>query len=309
MNFQSSPPLRRVAGAFALALLAACGGGDKPGAESGATADEVDASEPAEVTEQERAAFTAPADSVLTPEQVDKYLRVSLLQFDYLNKEAPALYAKANELSERAEKNNGENAVASLRDFADAMGWIGEWGNLVGGSFVRSARSLDMNPAEMEWVRDRMAEVSIQLMFKPMADMAAEFPKMQRQMAESMRGMVSDEEYRKMLAEADSAEAAMKAEAASGALARNVEVLRRAKPAVTDEMWGAIAMAGGATGLAGLGGLGDPNDTTAQRQLTEWRQIYTDALANRVTKGYESKKAGEQPAAPAGTTPADTAGA
>jgi hypothetical protein len=30
-------------------------------------------------------------------------------------------------------------------------------GDLIGGSYVRSARSLGYNPAEMEWVRERMA--------------------------------------------------------------------------------------------------------------------------------------------------------
>jgi hypothetical protein len=59
-------------------------------------------------------------------------------------------------------------------------------------------------------------------------------------------------------------------------------------------MWTAVALVGGPAGLLGLNGLADPNDTTAQRQLTEWRRIYTDALANKVTPGLEaSVPAGE----------------
>ena len=38
---------------------------------------------------------------------------------------------------------------------------------------LRSARTLGYNPAEMEWVRDRMAEVSGYLVAKPMQAQAA----------------------------------------------------------------------------------------------------------------------------------------
>jgi hypothetical protein len=62
-------------------------------------------------------------------------------------------------------------------------------------------------------------------------------------------------------------------------------------------MWAAVAFAG-ATGLMALpASLTADSDTTAQRQLNEWRQVYTDALANRVTPGMEPEKAEAQPAA------------
>ncbi|HEU0300985.1 MAG TPA: hypothetical protein VFR37_16095, partial [Longimicrobium sp.] len=76
----------------------------------------------------------------------------------------------------------------------------------------------------------------------------------------------------------------------SSAVARNIEVLRRARPNVTESMWTWVSLAS-ATGILGLGGLADPNDSTAARNFAEIRQVYTDALANRVTPGMEADKA------------------
>ncbi len=276
MSFQPSPFRLRAASLAAVLLLAACGG-DASDVKSNARPEDVDQDAPATVTETEQSAFTAPADSVITEEQVNKYLKTAILQFDLLRKEAPELYARANKMEERA-KDDG--MLSGLKNFADAASWLAEYGDLVGGSFIRSARSLGYNPAEMEWVRERMGEVSGYLMVKPFEAMGAEMAKTQRQMAESMKGMISDEEYRTMIAQADSAEAEAAKPSVEGAVLRNMEVLKKSRPNVTDDMWMAVAMAG-ATGLLGLPGLADPNDTTAQRQMTEWRAIYQATLENR----------------------------
>jgi hypothetical protein len=276
MSFQPSPFRLRAVSLAAVLLLAACGG-DAGDAKSNARPEDVDQDAPAEVTEREANAFRAPADSVLSPEQIDRYLKTAILQFDLLRKEAPELYARANKMEERA-KDDG--MLSGLKNFADAAGWLAEYGDLVGGSFIRSARSLGYNPAEMEWVRERMGEVSGYLMVKPFEAMGAEMAKTQRQMAESMKSMISEEEYRTMIAQADSAEAAAAKPSAEGAVLRNFEVLKKSRPNVTDDMWMAVAMAG-ATGLLGLPGLADPNDSTAQRQMNEWRAIYQAALENR----------------------------
>ncbi|HYJ78347.1 MAG TPA: hypothetical protein VEW03_02000, partial [Longimicrobiaceae bacterium] len=90
-----SPRLRRsFAAGLGVLFLAACGGGDEPGAESGATPEDVDQDAPATVTEREVASFRAPADSVITPAQVEAYLKTSLLQFDLIRREAPALHQR-----------------------------------------------------------------------------------------------------------------------------------------------------------------------------------------------------------------------
>ncbi|MBW3609853.1 MAG: hypothetical protein KY463_16280, partial [Actinobacteria bacterium] len=100
------------------------------------------------MTEKEEASFTPPADSSLTPQQVEAYLTTSLLQFDLVRTEAGGM----QKMEERA-KDGG--VMAGLRNISDAAGMM----DRIGGSYVRSARTLKYNPAEMEYVRERMGEV------------------------------------------------------------------------------------------------------------------------------------------------------
>ena len=296
--------LRRAAAA-GLVLLAACGGDEQVAENSQAeNAAQVDQKSSASATERELASFNAPADSVLTPEQVQGFLRTTLVQFDLIRNEAPQYHAKVAEMEKRSDKGG---LVAGLRNAADAGSLIAGFGDLVGGSYVRSARSLNLNPAEMEWVRERMAEVSMYMAMRPMYEAAASQARTMREQAESYRGQpgFDDATIQSMLQSADEMEKSAREQmAASAAVTRNVEVLHRARPNVTDHMWTAVALVGGPGGLLGLNGLANPSDTTAQRQLTEWRRIYTDALANQVTPGLEaSVPAGEakprlEPAAP-----------
>jgi hypothetical protein len=297
----------RRASAAALLLLAACGGADAPQEDvKAASVEEVDQKSSATATERELASFKEPADSVLTPQQVQAFLRTTLLQFDLIREESKKYHEQAARMAQREEKSGG-GLVAGLRNAADAGSLLVGFGDLIGGAYVRAARSQGYNPAEMEWVRACMGEVSGYLMMKPMYQAAASQAATLRQQAQQYRGQpgFDDASINEMLKSADEMEKQAQDQLnAAGAVARNMEVLHRVRPNVTDHMWGAVSLVGG-VGLLGLTGLSDPADTTAQRQLNEWRQVYTDALANRVTPGMEAdKQPGEarpQLSAPAAT--------
>jgi hypothetical protein len=281
--------VRRVSAAAL--LLAACGGDAAREETQAASVEEVDQKSSATATERELAGFTAPVDSVLKPEQVQAFLRTTLLQFDLIRQESVKYHEQAARMAQRAEKDKG-GLVSGLRNAADAGSLMVGFGDLIGGAYVRAARSQGLNPAEMEWVRERMGEVSGYLMMKPMYEAAASQAATMRQQAEQYRGQpgFDDASINEMLKSADETEKQAQDQLrAAGAVTRNMEVLHRVRPNVTDHMWAAVSLVGG-VGLLGLTGLSDPNDTTAQRQLTEWRQVYTDALANKVTPGMEADK-------------------
>lgn len=296
--------VRRLSAA-ALLLLAACGGDaveERAKDTSAADVKEVDQKSSPTATDRELASFKEPADSVLTPEQVNAFLRTSLLQFDLIQQESGKYREQAARMAQRAEQNKG--AVSGFRNGMDAMQWLAGFGDLVGGSYTRAARSQGYNPAEMDWVRARMMEVSGHLMMRPMLEMGVQSAQAMRQQAEQMRGTPGFDEaaIQEMLKNADDAEKQAREQMnASGAVVRNIEVLRRARPNVTDHMWMTVSMA--STGLMGLTGLADPNDTTAARTFAEFRQVYTDALANKVTPGMEADKA-QGEAKPQVSTPA-----
>lgn len=284
------------AGMLALAL-AACGGGGDESAE--AKPEDVDMSTPVAVTEEEINDFEAPADSVLTPAQVEAYLKTSLLQYDLIRKESVGIHSKVAEMEERA-KDGG--TLAGLRNMAAAGQTMYQVGDLIGGSYIRSARSLGYNPAEMEWVRERMTEVAGHVMMKPMYEQSIASAALMRQQAEDLRTQMAaagsagftEADVQQMIANADQAEAQAREQMAAGrAVQANLAVLHRARPAVTDAMWGTVGFAGGAQGLIALSGLSDPNDAEAQKKLDEFRVVYQDALANRVSKGMENTPAAQ----------------
>lgn len=281
--------VRRATAAGLLLVAAACGGADTPEEQSQtANAENVDQETSAAATEREQASFAPPADGVLTSRQVDAFLRTTLVQFDLIRQEAPRYHQKVAQIEKRGE---GDGLVAGLRNAVDAGGVLVGFGDLVGGSFARSARSQGLNPAEMEWVRAQMTEVAGHLAMLPMYQSSIDMATAMRTQAEQYRGQpgFSDEQVQEMIRNAGQSERQAREQMnATGAIARNLEVLRRAKPNVTNHMWGAVALAGGAGGLVGLHGLAAPGDTTAQRQMNEWRRVYTDALANQVTPGLEA---------------------
>lgn len=296
MKFDS-PTLRRGLGLGLIALSAgACNLKDKiPGAgaghDGGAAPSEVDQKSEGSVTEAEANAFKAPADSSLTPQQVEAYLRTSLTQFDLIRSEAPALHQQVAEMEKRG-KSGG--LISGLRNAAEGIGAMGHWADLVGGSYVRSARTLKYNPAEMEYVRERMGAISTYLMTKPMLDAGKQAAQQMRQQAEAMRGQpgVDQATIDQMLQSAAEMEKNAAETNASPAIQQNLEALRRARSNVTEPAWQQIGFASGGMGLLALSGLGDPADTATTRKLNEFRQLYTDALNNRVTPGTEVKPAG-----------------
>jgi len=289
--------LRSLAAVLLLAPLAACGGDDE--APSDATPEDVDQSTPVAVTEEERSEFTPPADSVITEAQVTAYLKTSVLAFDLVRKEAERLHARVQEMEKRA-KDGG--TLGQLRNVMEAGQTMAQAGDLIGGSYIRSARTLKHNPAEMEWVRERMSEVSGHLTMKPMyeasiksaADMRTQAEELRKQLAAGGAAGFTEGDIQQMIASADEMEANARSQGASRAVMANLEVLRKARPAVTDAMWGTIGLAGGASTWVALAGLSDPNNTEAQKKLDEFRRVYEDALANRVSPGMEATPAQPQ---------------
>lgn len=293
MRPRTSPSVLLRLSLFALlAAAAGCGGGRSDDLD--VTPDDVDEAAEATITEAEYAAFDAPQDSVLTPEQVEAYLKTSLLQFDLVRKNSERLHVRVREMEKRAEKGG---AMAGLRNLMDAGRTMAEAGDLIGGSHVRSARTLGYNPAELEWVRERMSQVAIHLAMLPMQESAREGAREMRQQVEALREQLAtspeaagftEADLDRMLATADQAEAHREGWQASPSLEASVAVLRRTRPAVTDAMWSAIGVTGGASGLLAWSGLSDPDDPEAQEKLDEYRQLFTDALANQVTPGMEN---------------------
>ena len=294
MKFHS-PRLVRALGLGLVALSAACGGDRADVGEDGAARpEEVDQSTEMTVTEKELASFTPPADSVLTQAQIEAYLKTSLTQFDLIRAEAPKLHAKAQEMEKRAQDGG---VLSGLRNAAEGLQTMAQAGDLIGGSYVRSARTLGYNPAEMEWVRERMGEVSGFLAVRPMLEASVQQARQLKEQAEQYRGQEgwTDEQINEMIRNAEEMERnAAEQQSVSRAVQRNYEVLQKMRPNVTDAMWTTVAFAGGAGGWAALAGLSNPADTEAQAKLTEFRQVYTDVLANKVTPGLEQKA--EQPA-------------
>ena len=287
----NSPTLRRSLGLGLIAVsVGACNLKDKiPGAggDGGAAPSEVDQRSEGSVTESERSAFTPPADSSLTAQQVEAYLRTSLTQFDLIRSEAPKLHQQVAEMEKRG-KSGG--LISGLRNAAEGIGAMSHWADLVGGSYVRSARPLKYNPAEMEYVRERMGAVSVYLMAKPAQASSKQMAQQLRQQAEAMRAQpgIDQASIDQMLQSAAEMEKNAAETATSPAIQQNLNTLKSARSNVTEAAWTQIGFAGGGMGLLALGGLADPTDTSTVRKLNEFRALYTDALNNRVTPGTEA---------------------
>jgi hypothetical protein len=278
--------LRRIAGLSFLAfVLGACGAGPNPNA----TVEDVDTGGDPFVTDSERSSFSPPSNGLLSSDQVDRYIKTTLLQFDLLRKQSEGLHAQAQKIEKRGEK---PGVLGGLRNLADAGRMIVGAADAIGGSYVRSARALGYNPAEMEWVSQRMAEAAAYLATEQMTQIgrgAAEQVRLQaleyqRQIAGGDAAFLSEDAVREMLEQADEMERELDANLdAEGR--RNAELLRRAKPNVTEQMWLLMGWHGG--GLFAWAGLANPSDPEAQRQLDEYRRVFEDALQNRVTPGME----------------------
>jgi hypothetical protein len=269
--------------ALALAVPVLACSGDDSGA--GRAADDVDPDQPAAVTERERQAFSEPAAGVLAAEQVEKYLKTSLLQFDLLHQHAESLHEGARRIGERAERRG---AAGGLMALVEGGRWAAQAVDVIGGSYVRSARTLGYNPAEMEWVRDRMAEAATHVAALAYQESSRQVVAQVREQARELEAMraagdfaiFSEADIQQMFAGAEEMEREIESRVDPTA-ARNVEVLRAARPNVTDAMWLQVGWHGG--GLMSWAGFVDPQDELARRQHARFRQVFEDALANRAT--------------------------
>lgn len=288
------PPLSRllrVSGIWAaicvaFVSLSACGGDSQS---MDLTPEDIDQESSISATEEELSDFTPPSDGVLTEEQVVGYLKTSLLQLDLIRKESEGLHQRLNRMEERQQEGGTLGQLQNLVDAGRSMAQVGE---LVGGSYIRSARALGYNPAEMDWVREQMAEIASYLMMKPVyeqtnqaaADLRLEADQFREQAAAGgiEAGQV-EEQIQQMLAAADQMEVDARAQEVPPHVLKNLDLLHRVRPAVTDDVWGAVGFAGGSAGLVALTGFSDPNDAETRKKMDEFRQAYQNALDNRPT--------------------------
>jgi hypothetical protein len=277
---RTGPRHARALGALSLlaVMAVACGGG---GGDRNVTPDDVDQSSEPYVTDRERATFTPPADGVLVADQVDRYLRTTLLQFDLIRKESEGMREQVQRIEQRGERPGVLGGLRNLGDLGRLAGSV----DVIAGGYVRAARSLGYNPAEMEWVGERMAEAAGYLAMEQMMLLgrgAAE--QLRAQARELEQANLPPEAIQEMLSHADEVERDLAGDVDQTAR-RNADVLRRAKPAVTEPMWLALGWHGGYAFM--WAGLADPDDADAQRQIEEYRRIFEDALENRATPGME----------------------
>ncbi|MDB4950843.1 MAG: hypothetical protein JWM27_3492 [Gemmatimonadetes bacterium] len=255
-------------------------------------------------TEQEVAAFKAPADSALTDAQVKAYLQVALLQFDLVRREAPAWHQKVAEMNDRA-KSGG--TLAQFRNAVEGVGALGQMGDLIGGSYVRASRALHQNPAEMEWVRDRMNEVGGYLMAKPMLAAQVQAAEQMRAQASQMSGMgLTADQIAEMKKNADDMAANARGENQPKHVLANAELLHRVRPGVPEAQWTQVGLFGAASGLAVFAALGDSTDTESHRKLDEFRTLFQATLDGKPAPGMEDPRPAAPAAAPAPAAPAPT---
>jgi hypothetical protein len=273
----------------ALLLIAACGG---DGASMEVQPEDVDLSTSFLVTQEEVASFSPPRDGSLTNDQVVAFLRASLLQFDLVRSEGQRFHSTLQTMEAREQRGGMLNQFRNMMDASTTMAAAAE---VIAGSYVRASRTLNYNPAEMEWVREQMTEAAMHLMLVPMKEHARETAIQLRSQAEQMRSQLIasgqpasevEEHVNALLAAAADMEAEAQEESDATA-ARNAKRLRQVRPAVTDEMWQAIGHLGGSAGLLIVSGLADPNDPESEAKLNQVRQLFQDALDNRSSTAYQ----------------------
>lgn len=228
-----------------------------------------------ELSEKELAAFSAPADSSLTAKQVDQYLRTSLAQLELLRAEGPAARERmALAVSQRARAAPG--AAKGKRPPSPQAVWV----DFVDETFVRSARKLGYRPAELLYVRGRLALVSGHLLASQGHAFNDEGAALMRQQVELMRGTpgVSEAQLQSMLQAAERAEQEQAPMTTPPRLAQNLGALRQAQAAVSDSAWGRIASVAAGVEVSELGQL---SEAEAGRKLNELRELYLGALENR----------------------------
>lgn len=217
-----------------------------------------------QVTDSERAAYAAPADSTLTPAQVDLYLQTALAQLELIEAEAPGL--------------RGEIAAAP----ETAPPAMKRWSDFLAATYVRAARRVGANPAEMEFVGARMHAVGTYLGTRASQASGKELAAILRAQAEGMRGTpgANPALVEGMLKQAEQAES-QTVDPAPPRLQQNLDVLRRERANVSDATWTRIGRVSGGIGLMALGDMSDTTSTGVLAQLGEIRSLFEAALENR----------------------------
>lgn len=225
-----------------------------------------------EISADERLAFAAPRDSSLTPAQVERYLRTMLAQFDLVAEEAPAM--------RRLIATGKAGATEKTKAARDRP--MKRWSDFLRATYVRAARRADANPAEMEFVGDRMRWVSGYLAASRAQASGGQLAAVLRHQAEAMRGQpgVTGKQVDDMLQAARQAER-QTVQPAHPTLQQNLDALRTARSNVTDDMWIRIASISGGVGLMALGDMADTTVSGPVAKIAELRQLYTHALENR----------------------------
>jgi hypothetical protein len=205
---------------------------------------------------------------------VDQYLRTSLAQLELLRAESPAARERmARAASERAQAAPGAPKGKRPRS-PQAV-----WGDFVDETFVRSARKLGYRPAELLYVRERLAQVSGHLLAAKAHAFNDQGAALMRQQVELMRGTpgVSEAQLQSMLQAAERAEQ-QAPQPTPPRLAQNLGALRQAHAAVSDSAWGRIAAVAAGVEVSELGQL---PEAEAGRRLDALRELYVGALENR----------------------------
>ncbi|HEX6371296.1 MAG TPA: hypothetical protein VF006_20425 [Longimicrobium sp.] len=228
-----------------------------------------DAGEP---TDAERSSFTAPVDSTLDAQQVDRYLRTTLAQLDLLRAEAPAVRARMEEVGRERAKAAPAPKLGARPRTPQAL-----WGDFVDAAYVRAARKLRYNPAELWYVRARVSAVSRHLLTTEMHASRDQSATLFRQQAESMRGTpgVTQAQIDAMLNAAEQAERQTASPAPPPRVAQNLAALRQARGGLGDVEWRRIASVAGGVGLSDLGQV---PEAELDGRLDEIRTLYLQAL-------------------------------
>ena len=225
------------------------------------------------LTAAERAAFVVPADSSLTSAQVDAYLETVIAQLALIQEEGAEV---------RSGQIRPETTTGSALSGDGGRGRVTEqarWSDFVDATFVRAARRAEHRPAEQLYVRDRISATGSYIRAAKAHAGAGESAALFRQQAESMRGTpgVTEEQIAAMLRAAQRAEQPQE-RPVRPRLEQNLAVLRRSRPALSEDAWVRIAGVAGGGEISELGSL---PDSVARNRLQELLRLHRAALESQ----------------------------
>lgn len=213
-----------------------------------------------------------PSDSALTPGQIEQYLRTTAAQLAIIRAEAPV----ARERMAAARGDRKAAAPGAKRPKSPQA----IWGDFVDAAYVRSARKLGYNPAELWYVRHRMSLAGGHLVAGQLQGSKHQVAGLFRQQAEAMRSTpgVAQAQIDAMIHAAEQAERQQPPRSAPPRLAQNLDALRRARGGLSEATWSRIASVAAGTGLSDLGTIPEAH---AARRLDELTRLFGEALAGR----------------------------